>query len=115
MAREEVRHAAQLLLNQAKTDADGLLTNAQQRLEEAEEREAQVHASKESSNSRVASLGLLKAGLATWEEESQQREQELHRQEEQLSTLEDRLNREREALETRENMASQTATALAKH
>jgi hypothetical protein len=72
-----------------------------------------VHAREESANSLAASLGLLEAGLATREEERHHLEQELRRQEEHLSALEDRLNREREALETSDNMASQTAIALA--
>jgi hypothetical protein len=70
LAREEARRTAQLLLSQAKTDADGLLSNAQQILEEAEEREAQVHAREESDDSRAASLGLLGTELATREEEA---------------------------------------------
>jgi F0F1-type ATP synthase membrane subunit b/b' len=36
---EEAKRAAQHLLDQARTNADGLLANAQQRLEEAEDRE----------------------------------------------------------------------------
>jgi cell division septum initiation protein DivIVA len=44
LAGEEARRAAQLLLDQARADADGLLSNARQRLQEAKEREAQVHA-----------------------------------------------------------------------
>jgi chromosome segregation ATPase len=103
---EVARRAVQLLLSQAKTDADSLLSNAQQRLEAAKEREAEVHAHEESADSRAASLGLLGVELATQEEEARHHEQELHRQEEQLSALKDRLNREREALETRENMAN---------
>jgi hypothetical protein len=51
LAGEKARCAAQLLLDQARADADGLLSNARQRLEEAEEREAQVHAHEESTNS----------------------------------------------------------------
>jgi hypothetical protein len=64
LAGKEVRRAARLLLDQAKADANGLLSNARQRLEVAEEREALVHAREESANSRAASLGLLEAGLA---------------------------------------------------
>jgi cell division septum initiation protein DivIVA len=112
LAGKEVRRAAQLLLDQARANADGLLSNARQKLEEAKEREALVHTCKESANSRAASLGLLEVGLATREEETRLREQGLRHQEDQLSTLEVRLNREREALETRESMVSQTATDL---
>jgi hypothetical protein len=113
LAREEARRAAQLLLDQAKADADGLLSSAQQRLEAVKEREAQVHAHEESIDSRATSLGLLRTELATREEEARHRDRELRCHEEQLSNLEDCLNREREDLETRENMASQTVTALA--
>jgi hypothetical protein len=37
-------------LDQARANADSLLSNARQRLEEAEEREALVHACEESAN-----------------------------------------------------------------
>jgi hypothetical protein len=102
-----MRRAVQLLLDQAKTDAYNLLSEAQQRWEAAEESEAQVHAHEESADSRAASLGPFGTELAAREEEARHREQEL------LSALEDRLNREREALETRENMARLSAAALA--
>jgi hypothetical protein len=109
-----MRHAVQLLLDQAKTDAYSLLSEAQQRWEAVEEREAQVHAHEESADSRAASLGPFGTKLAAQEEEARHREQELRCQEEQVSALEDRLNREREALETRENMARLSAAALAR-
>jgi F0F1-type ATP synthase membrane subunit b/b' len=64
LAGEEARRAAQLLLDQAKADADGLLSSAQQRLEAVKEREAQVHAHEESADSRATSLGLLRTELA---------------------------------------------------
>jgi hypothetical protein len=38
----------QLLLDQARADANSLISNARQRLQEAEEREALVHAREES-------------------------------------------------------------------
>jgi F0F1-type ATP synthase membrane subunit b/b' len=44
LAGEEAKRAAQHLLDQARTNADGLLANAQQRLEEVEDREALLHA-----------------------------------------------------------------------
>jgi F0F1-type ATP synthase membrane subunit b/b' len=44
LAGEEAKQAAQHLLDQAKTNADGLLANAQQRLDEVEDREALLHA-----------------------------------------------------------------------
>jgi flagellar biosynthesis/type III secretory pathway protein FliH len=55
---EEAKRAAQHLLDQARTNADGLLANAQQRLEEAEDREALLHAREESADSRIESLSL---------------------------------------------------------
>jgi hypothetical protein len=51
LAGEEARRATQFLLDQAWPCADGLLTNAWQSLEEAEVREAQVHACEESADS----------------------------------------------------------------
>jgi uncharacterized protein (DUF3084 family) len=113
LAGEEVRRAAEHLLDQARANADSLLSNARQRLEEAEDREALMHTRKESTDSRAASLSLQEAGLTTKEEEVCRREQGLRLQEEQLSALEDWLNREREALKSRESMVSQTATDLA--
>jgi polyhydroxyalkanoate synthesis regulator phasin len=53
---EEVKRAAQHLLDQARTNADGLLANAQQRLEEVEDREALLHAREESTDSRAEGL-----------------------------------------------------------
>jgi hypothetical protein len=44
LAGEEAKRAAQHLLDQARTNADGLLANAQQRLDEVEDREALLHA-----------------------------------------------------------------------
>jgi vacuolar-type H+-ATPase subunit H len=112
LAEEEAKRAAQHLLDQARTNADGLLANARQRLEEAEDREALLHAREESTNSRAESLSLQEAGLAVREAEVCDREQELRLREEQLSALEDRLNREREALESREEMVNQANTDL---
>jgi hypothetical protein len=40
-----------VLLDQARTNADGLLSNAQQRLEEAEDREALLHTREERADS----------------------------------------------------------------
>jgi cell division septum initiation protein DivIVA len=64
LAGEEAKLAAQHLLDQARTNADGLLANAQQRLEEVEDREALLHAHEESADSRVEGLSLQEAGLA---------------------------------------------------
>jgi hypothetical protein len=61
-------------LNRARTNADGLLTNARQRLEEAEDRVALLHAHEESAESRVENLSLQEAGVAA-------REKEVHRRE----------------------------------
>jgi F0F1-type ATP synthase membrane subunit b/b' len=58
LAREEAKRAAQHLLDQARTNANGLLANAQQRLEEVEDREALLHAREESADSHVESLSL---------------------------------------------------------
>jgi cell division septum initiation protein DivIVA len=55
LAGEEANRAAQHLLDQARTNADGLLANARQRLEEAEDREALLHACEESADSRAES------------------------------------------------------------
>jgi cell division septum initiation protein DivIVA len=106
LAGEEAKRAAQHLLDQARTNADGLLANAQQRLEEAEDCEALLHAREESADSRAESLGLQEAGLAMQEAETRDRERELRLREEQLHALEDRLNREWEALESREEMVN---------
>jgi F0F1-type ATP synthase membrane subunit b/b' len=58
LAGEEAKWAAQHLLDQARTNADDLLANARQRLEEAEDREALLHAREESADSRAESLSL---------------------------------------------------------
>jgi polyhydroxyalkanoate synthesis regulator phasin len=79
LAGEEAKRAVQHLLDQARTNADGLLANARQRLEEAEDREALLHAHEESADSRAESLGLQDAGLAMREAEVRDREQELRR------------------------------------
>jgi cell division septum initiation protein DivIVA len=63
LAGEEVKRAAQHLLDQARTNADGLLANARQRLEEAEDREALLHAHEESTDSRAENLSLQETGL----------------------------------------------------
>jgi hypothetical protein len=112
LAREEAKRAAQHLLDQARTNADGLLANAQQRLDEVEDREALLHAREESADSRAESLSLQEAGLAVREAEARERERGLCLREEQLHALEDRLNREREALESQEAMASQSNNEL---
>jgi hypothetical protein len=113
LAGEEAKRAAQHLLDQARTNTDGLLANARQRLEEAEDREALLHAREESTDSRAESLSLQEAGIAMREAEVCHCKQELCLWEEQLSALEDRLNREREALESREEMVNQANTDLA--
>jgi F0F1-type ATP synthase membrane subunit b/b' len=64
LAGEEAKRAAQHLLDQARTNADGLLANAQQRLEEVEDCEALLHAREESDDSRAEGLSLQEAGLA---------------------------------------------------
>jgi chromosome segregation ATPase len=111
---EEAKRAAQLLLDQARTNADGLLANARQRLEEAEDREALLHIRKESADSRVESLSLQEAGLAVRETEVRDSERELRGREEQLHALEDWFNREGEALESREELVNQANTDLAR-
>jgi cell division septum initiation protein DivIVA len=58
LAREEAKRAVQHLLDQARTNADGLLANAQQMLEEVEDREALLRAREESADSRAESLSL---------------------------------------------------------
>jgi polyhydroxyalkanoate synthesis regulator phasin len=58
LAGEEAKRAAQHLLDQARTNADGLLANARQRLEESEDREALLHAREKSADSRAESLSL---------------------------------------------------------
>jgi F0F1-type ATP synthase membrane subunit b/b' len=115
LAREEAKRAAQHLLDQARTNTDGLQANARQRLEEAEDREALLHAREESADSRAESLSLQEARLAVREAETRDSERELCPREEQLFALEDRLNREREALESREEMVNQANTDLAQH
>jgi vacuolar-type H+-ATPase subunit H len=64
LAGEEAKRAAQHLLDQARTNADGLLANAQRRMDEVEDREALLHAREESADSRAESLSLQEAGLA---------------------------------------------------
>jgi hypothetical protein len=113
LAREEAKRAVQHLLDQARTNADGLLANARQSLEEAEDREALLHAREESADSCAESLNLQEAGIAVWEAEVHDCEQELRLREEQLSALEDQLNKEWEALESREEMVNQANTDLA--
>jgi cell division septum initiation protein DivIVA len=78
LAGEEAKLAAQHLLDQARTNADGLLTIAQQRLDEVKDREALLHAREESANSHAESLSLQEAGLAVREAEAHERERELH-------------------------------------
>jgi hypothetical protein len=82
------------------------LANAQQRLEEVEDREALLRAREESTNSCAEGLSLQEAGLVVREAEARECERELHLQEEQLHALEDRLNREWKALESREEMVN---------
>jgi hypothetical protein len=113
LAREEARRAAQHLLDQDRTNANGLQANVRQRLEEAEDHEALLHAREQSADPHAESLSLQEAGIAAREIEVRHREQELRLREEQLSALEDRLNREREALESREEMVNQANTNLA--
>jgi hypothetical protein len=108
LAGEETKRAAQHLLDEARTNADGLLANAQRRLDEVEDREALLHAREESTDSRAESLSLQEAGLAVREAEARERQRGLCLREEQLHALEDRLNREREALVSREAMASRS-------
>jgi hypothetical protein len=115
LAGEEAKRVAQHLLDQARTNAEGLLANAQQRLDEFEDRGALLHAQEESADSRVESLSLQEAGLTVREAEAHERERELRLREEQLHALEDRLNREREALESREAMVSQSTAELTRH
>jgi polyhydroxyalkanoate synthesis regulator phasin len=64
LAGEEARRAAQHLLDQARSNADGLLANAQQRLEEVKDHEALLHAHDENANSRAEGMSLQEAGLA---------------------------------------------------
>jgi hypothetical protein len=74
LAGEEVRRVAEHLLDQARANTDSLLSNARQRVEEAEDREALMHARKESADSQAASLSLQEAGLTTKEEEVRRHE-----------------------------------------
>jgi hypothetical protein len=113
LAGEEAKRVAQHLLDQARTNADGLLANARQRLEEAEDCEALLHAHVENAYSCTESLSLQEAGIAVREAEVHDCERELHLWEEQLSALEDRLTREREALESRKEMVNQANIDLA--
>jgi uncharacterized protein (DUF3084 family) len=115
LAGEEAKRAAQHLLDQARTYADGLLANAQQWLDEVEDREALLHAREESADSCTEALSLQEARLAVREVEARERERELHLREEQLHALEDWLNREQEALESREEMVNQANSELARH
>jgi polyhydroxyalkanoate synthesis regulator phasin len=77
LAREEAKRVAQHLLDQARTNADGLLANAQRRLDEVEDREAILHAREESADSCAKSPSLQEAGLAVREAEAHDRKQEL--------------------------------------
>jgi polyhydroxyalkanoate synthesis regulator phasin len=77
LAGEEAKRAVHHLLDQARTNTDGLLANARQRLEEAEHREALLYAREESANSRAESLSLQEAGIAAQEAEVHCREQGL--------------------------------------
>jgi hypothetical protein len=112
LAGEEAKQAAQHLLDEARTNADGLLANAQWRLDEVEDREALLHAREESADSWAESLSLQEAGLTVREAEACEHEWGLCLHEEQLQALEDRLNREQEALESREAMAGQSNDEL---
>jgi polyhydroxyalkanoate synthesis regulator phasin len=69
LAEEEAKQAAQHLLDQARANADDLLANARQRLEEAEDREALLHALEKSADSRAESLSLQEARITAWETE----------------------------------------------
>jgi hypothetical protein len=115
LAREEAKRAAQHLLDQARTNADGLLANAQQRLEEVKDREAILHTREESADSHADGLSLQEAGLAIREAEACDLERKLRLREEQLHALKDWLNREREALKSREEMVNQANSYLARH
>jgi F0F1-type ATP synthase membrane subunit b/b' len=75
LAGEEARRVAQHLLDQARTNTDGLLSNARQRLEEAEDKEALLHAREESADSRAENLSLQEARLASMDEEVRRHEQ----------------------------------------
>jgi chromosome segregation ATPase len=112
LAGEEAKRAAQHLLDQARTNADGLLANARQRLDEVLDREALLHTREESADSRAESLSLQEAGIAVQEAEARECERELRLQEEQLHALEDRLTREREAVE---EMVSRNTVELSRH
>jgi hypothetical protein len=63
LAGEEAKRVVHHLLDQARTNTDGLLANARQRLEEAEHREALLYAREESADSRAESLSLQEAGI----------------------------------------------------
>jgi F0F1-type ATP synthase membrane subunit b/b' len=58
LAGEEAKRVAQHLLDQARANADGLLANARQRLEEAEYHEALLHTHEESVDSHAEGLSL---------------------------------------------------------
>jgi hypothetical protein len=77
LAVEEAKRAMQHLLDQARTNTDGLLANVRQRLEEAKDCEALLHAREESADSRAESLSLQEAGIAAREAEVRRRKQEL--------------------------------------
>jgi hypothetical protein len=66
---EEAKWAVHHLLDQARTNVDGLLANARQRLEEADDRETLLHAREESADSHAKSLSLQEAGVAAREAE----------------------------------------------
>jgi cell division septum initiation protein DivIVA len=51
LAGKEAKRTAQHLLDEARTNADGLLANDQQRLDKVEDREALLHAREESADS----------------------------------------------------------------
>jgi F0F1-type ATP synthase membrane subunit b/b' len=70
LAGEKAKQVAQHLLDQARTNADGLLANAQQRLDEVEDHEALLHACEESADSRAEALSLQEAGFAVCEAEA---------------------------------------------
>jgi cell division septum initiation protein DivIVA len=74
LAGEEAKRVAQHLLDQARTNADGLLANARQQLEKAEDREALLHAREESTDSHTESLSLQEARITAQEAEVCRRE-----------------------------------------
>jgi hypothetical protein len=56
-------------LDQARTNAGGLLANVRQRLEEAKDHKALFHACEDSVDSRVENLSLQEDGIAAQEAE----------------------------------------------